>query len=324
MNFYKKIYPVIIAITGIVLISSCTEENGVTDFREQEQRFFDLYVGANYPDVQPQSNGLYYIEHKAGSGSTPGPEDWVLVNHVCYTIPEDIIYESYVENVARDNQFYSEYALYGPYKMKNGSTTEGLQNGLQLMKEGAQATIFFTSDLGYGSKTSGDVSAYTSLKYEIELLEVIGDIDSYEEARINSYMDTILVSEDIQDPVTEAIMYCIIDEANEGDPIANDSVVQIVYKGYLMDGRVFDQNTSDDPLEVTVGEGSVIEGWELGLLKLHEGEKARFVIPYQLAYGEAGEFTDGGYRVVPPYETLLFDIEVISVEAGSGDSSDPD
>ena len=51
------------------------------------------------------------------------------------------------------------------------------------------------------------------------------------------------------------------------------------------------------------------------IVKLHEGEKARFVIPYQLAYGEDGSIdSDSRLRAIPPYETLLFDIEIISVE----------
>ena len=198
--------------------------------------------------------------------------------------------------------------------MQNGSRNEGLKEGLLLMSEGAQATIFFTSDFGFGSAGSGDISPYRPLKYEIELLEVIKDIDAYELARINTYMDTILVSDTIHDPDSDAIMYYIIDEASDGAPVVNDSLVQIAYKGYLMDGRVFDQRTASDPFEMTVGK-DLIAGWDLGLLKLHEGEKARFVIPYQLAYGEEGSIhRESGLRTIPPYETLLFDIEIISIE----------
>jgi FKBP-type peptidyl-prolyl cis-trans isomerase len=315
MDIYKKIYPIVIAIAAIALMAACTETADNQDIGEQEQRFFDLYMAANYPDVQPQSTGIYLLEHKAGTGSTPDSDDWLLVNHVCYTIPEDIIYESYVENVAIDNRFYESIAMYGPYKMQNGSRNEGLTEGLLLMSEGAQATIFFTSDLGFGTTGGGGIIPYQSLKYEIELLEVIKDIDAYELDRINTYMDTILVADTIQDPVSDAIMYVIIDEATDGAPVVNDSLAQIAYKGYLMDGRVFDQRTAADPLEITVGK-DVIAGWDLGILLLHEGEKARFVIPYQLAYGEAGSGDPAsGVRVIPPFETLLFDIEIISIEA---------
>ncbi len=321
----KKIYPFIIVVTGIALIKACQEDTGDQDLREKEQRFFDLYVGANYPDVEPQPNGFYFLEHKAGTGSSPDSDDWLLVNHVNYTIPEDYIYESYVENVVMDNRHLDPdtTALYGPYKMQNGTITDGLRQGILLMSEGAQATIFFTSDLGYGADGTAVVSPFKSLKYEIELLEVIKDIVVYEQDKINAYMDTIPVADTIHDPVTDAIMYYVIDQASDGKPVVIDSLVQIAYKGYLMDGRVFDEATADSPFEFKVGDTEFITGWDLGLLKLHEGEKARFIIPYPMGYGEAGkEDPSSGLTVIPPYETLLFDMEVISVKEDPGDIGD--
>ena len=204
MKFVKKIYPIFIALTVNMLVASCTKDITTQDRRAQEQRFFDLYVAANYPNVEPQPNGLYYLEHKAGTGAVPDEDDWLMVNHVCYIIPEDEVYESYLENVAIDNGLYDSVALYGPYKMQNGEITEGLKEGILKMKEGGQATIFFTSDLGYGSEVSGKINSYQSLKYEIELLEVIKDIDAYEQAKIDSYMDTITNADTIYDPDTES------------------------------------------------------------------------------------------------------------------------
>jgi FKBP-type peptidyl-prolyl cis-trans isomerase len=300
-----------------MFVASCTKNIAEQDKRAQEQRFFDLYVAANYPNVEPKPNGLYYLEHKAGTGASAGEEDWLLVNHVCYTIPEDDIYESYVENVAIDNNLHDSAALYGPYKMMNGTMTEGLKEGIMMMREGGQATIFFTSDLGYGSEVNGSIGAYQSLKYEIELLEVIKDMDAYEQAKIDSYVDTITNADTIYDPDTETFMYYIIDEATEGKSVATDSLIQLAYTGTLADGRIFDEKTAEDPFEFTFGdpEQPLIEGWNLGLPRLKEGEKARFVIPYQLAYGEYGnEDQESGLRTIPPYETLIFNIEVISVE----------
>lgn len=313
-NTYKS--PFLALIAGIMLLSACQEDTTQQDRTEQEQRFFDLYVAKYYPSIQPRANGLYYVENKAGTGISPDSDDWLLVNHVCYKIPGDIVYESYVEAVVRDNRDLDpdNIAITGPYKMQNGTRTAGLTEGFTLMKEGAQATIFFASDLGYGADGTAKISPYQSLKYEVELLEVITDIDAYEEARISSYMDTIQQFDTIQDPGSEAIMYYMIDQTSEGKPVVNDSLLSIAYKGYLLDGRIFDERTIDNPYQLKAGNVEVIKGWELGLLKLKEGEKARFVIPYQLAYKENGrEDRNTGLRTIPPYETLFFDIEILSV-----------
>lgn len=315
---------VLVLIAGLLVLAACQEDTTTQDRTEQEQRFFDLYVSKYYPNIQPRANGLYYFENRAGTGISPDRDDWVLVNHVCYKIPGDIVYESYVEAVVRDNRELDPdtIALTGPYKMQNGTRTAGLTEGLTLMKEGGQATLFFTSELGYGADGSGNIGPYQSLKYEVELLEVIKDIDAYEEARINNYMDSIQQFDTIQDPGSEAIMYYMIDRSSEGKPVVIDSLVSIAYRGYLMDGRVFDERTGENPYVLKAGDVDVIKGWELGLMKLHEGEKARFVIPYQMAYGEEGnKDRNTGLRTIPPYETLLFDIEILSVSEDPNDKN---
>ena len=82
--------------------------------------------------------------------------------------------------------------------------------------------------------------------------------------------------------------------------------------------------TGDNYFEFTVGdynaeEGTAIIGWHLGLDKFKEGEKGRLIIPYPLAYGADGRYTSGKKVAIPPYETLVFDVEVVSVEAGEDD-----
>lgn len=99
--------------------------------------------------------------------------------------------------------------------------------------------------------------------------------------------------------------------------------VYVNYTGALLNGTVFDSSVADvakkagldqpgrpyEPIAVVIGEHSVIPGWEEGLQQLHEGEKARFLIPSALGYGQQG--SPNG--VIPPYATLLFDIEVVKV-----------
>lgn len=328
MKIQYRFLLIVFAITGMFLSRACTEEETKEEDRgAMEQRYLDLYMASNYPEATPRESGLYFMEETPGTGDSPDSDDWVLINHVSYTLPDDYIYESYIENVADDNNLdLNKVGIYGPYKMLNGSRNEGLTEGLSLMKEGGAATLVFHSDLGFGSSGSGPVGTYTSLKYEIELLEVIPDIEAYELDKIASYMDTVAVYDTIQDPATDAILYYIIDLATDEAPVGIDSTIQVGYKGYLTDGRVFDESTEDAPYEFKVGdynaETTPIVGWHLGLEKFKLGEKGRLVIPYQLAYGEE-EKLSGNVRTMPPYETLVFDVEILSVEPGEGDDDDP-
>jgi FKBP-type peptidyl-prolyl cis-trans isomerase len=86
-------------------------------------------------------------------------------------------------------------------------------------------------------------------------------------------------------------------EAQEGD------TVLVNYSGYFEAGGRFDSST----YEVTIGQTSVIQGWHLGLVGMKVGGKRQLTIPPELAYGETGQGD------IPPNATLIFDIELLSV-----------
>ncbi|MGW8314311.1 MAG: FKBP-type peptidyl-prolyl cis-trans isomerase [Bacteroidales bacterium] len=306
------------------MMTACNKDDGTQDKTDQELRFFDLYLASHYPDATLLEDNLYYQEHRVGTGNAPGEEEWMMVNFVGYEIPEDNVYISYLENVVEDNNLDPNgTALYGPYKMLNGSVNEGFTKGVMNMKEGGEATILFPSSLGFGSTGGGVVGSYTSLKYEIELLEVIPDIEAYEQDKINAYMDTVTHFQTIMDEGTGATMYYMIDRATDGQMIETDSAVSLAYTGMLLDGRVFDSKDADNPYDFTMGEESWIVGWNLVMPLLREGEKARLLIPYPIAYGVEGKVNQtSGLRAIPPYETLLFEIEVLSVGAATDDNNE--
>ena len=319
-NRWTLLLLLLVVFSGSVLTRSCEDDSEDTYTQEQEQRYFDIYMASNYPDAVQQASGIYYLENNEGAGRMPGDSSWLLINHVAYTLPDEQVYETYLEHVALDNRIHDAAALYGPYKIRNGTTNEGFTEGLKLMSEGGGATILFTSDLGFGA-SDGRVGSYRSLKYEVQLLEVIDDIIDYEANKLMAYTDTIVGVQMVQDTIDNLIMYYVIDESTDGAPVATDSTIEVAYKGYLMDGRVFDQSsdTTGFIFKVDSEDAGVITGWTLGMKQFKEGEKGRLIIPYQLAYGEFGDFTDGGNVKIPPYETLVFDVDVLSVEADEGD-----
>ena len=86
--------------------------------------------------------------------------------------------------------------------------------------------------------------------------------------------------------------------------------VSVHYKGQLPDGTVFDSSFKrNQPIDFQLGVGQVIPGWDEGIQLLSVGDKARLVVPSDLAYGSAGA---GG--VIPPDATLIFDVELVAVK----------
>lgn len=98
-------------------------------------------------------------------------------------------------------------------------------------------------------------------------------------------------------------------EAGSGEVAKQGSKVRVHYEGKLADGTVFDSSFArKDPIEFTLGIGQVIPGWDEGISLLKVGDKAEFVIPPGLAYGERG-----AGNVIPTNAILVFNVELISV-----------
>lgn len=102
------------------------------------------------------------------------------------------------------------------------------------------------------------------------------------------------------------LQYEVLTEGTGKSPKATDQV-RCHYEGRLINGNVFDSSYQrDEPADF--GLNQVIAGWTEGVQLMKEGAKYRFFIPYVLGYGERGAGSQ-----IPPYSTLVFDVELIKV-----------
>lgn len=109
---------------------------------------------------------------------------------------------------------------------------------------------------------------------------------------------------------TESGLRYKIIQKGDGKQAAKGKTVSVHYKGALENGMEFDSSYKrKQPIDFPLGMGHVIEGWDEGIALLQVGDKARFVIPSHLGYGERGA---GG--VIPPGATLIFDVELMDVK----------
>lgn len=109
---------------------------------------------------------------------------------------------------------------------------------------------------------------------------------------------------------TDSGLYYKILQKGNGAKAQKGKTVSVHYKGMLTDGTEFDSSYKrNEPIQFTLGVGQVISGWDEGIGLLAVGDKARFVIPHQLAYGERG-----AAGVIPPKATLVFDVELKDVK----------
>lgn len=300
-------------VLGILLGAGCDDELNYETYKANEERYFELYMQKNYPDLQPNDSGLYFIGYEEGNGETPDTGDWVLINYLAKLIPSEEVVDTYTEDWAREYGIYDDEVLYGPYKYKLSTAIKGLRLGISMLKEGGEARLIFKSDLGYGETEVGDIGKFQSLLYDVQLVEVIPDPEVREQEQIDAYLAANPGYVTIEDPDSDAVMYYF--EETVGDStvyVEEGHSAEVFYTGQLLDGREFDSNAgSYSGFKVTVGDEDVIKGWDLGLPYFRFGGTGKLLIPHELAYGESGRVTGSMEKhAIPPYEALLFDIEV--------------
>ncbi|MDF2436504.1 MAG: putative FKBP-type peptidyl-prolyl cis-trans isomerase [Bacteroidota bacterium] len=184
-----------------------------------------------------------------------------------------------------------------------GQLFAGLEEGLSLMRKGEKARMIIPSKLAFGEKGNGPIPANADIIFDIELVDVqkvvapvLFDIKGLEAKKTAS-----------------GLTYYEVKRSGSPVKAAAGKTVKVHYSGYLADGTMFDSSVErGEPLEFPLGQAMVIQGWEEGIALMSVGDKLRLVIPYMLAYGEAGR-----PPMIPAKADLTFDVELVDVKDAS-------
>jgi len=104
------------------------------------------------------------------------------------------------------------------------------------------------------------------------------------------------------------LQYRVIHAGNGKTVTSGNDIVTVTYKGWLIDGKVFDQTQPNQQAKFPAGR--LIPGWVEALSLMKEGDEWQLVIPSDLGYGARGAGRD-----IPPNQTLVFDMKLIAVTA---------
>ena len=187
-------------------------------------------------------------------------------------------------------------------------------------------TFILTWSIAYGAEAKGQmIPPYSTIVYEVELLSMRSK-EAYDKEREEqmaeaqaqqgqlkdaekAIRDQYLADNGITVQPTASGLYYVETEKGTGKKAMPGNTVNVHYTGRLLDGTVFDSSVEKGtPYSFRLGVGQVIKGWDEGIAMLNEGGKAILVIPSDLAYRDQ----DGG--TIPPYSTLVFEVELVSVE----------
>jgi FKBP-type peptidyl-prolyl cis-trans isomerase len=144
------------------------EQKGIDD------KLIKDFLSENNIEAENTESGLYYMVTKETSGEKPEAGDTVKVNYIGKLIDGTVFDTSY-EDVAREAGIYNEQRQYNPIEIPigRGRVIRGWDEGIMLLNEGSEATLYIPSGLAYGPRAAGAaIPANSSLIFDVELVEV--------------------------------------------------------------------------------------------------------------------------------------------------------
>jgi peptidylprolyl isomerase len=243
-------------------------------------------VKVKKPKTMKTASGLEYTITEKGNGKMPQVGDKVKV-HYTGKLLNDTVFDS---SVKRGQPF--------EFKLGAGQVIKGWDEAFQLLNVGDKATLKLPANIAYGERAMGLIPANATLIFDVELIDFTEGIRPWD----GKGKDTITTA--------SGLKYILMKENKSGELAAAGTQATVHYSGYFKDGKMFDSSVErGQPFKVKVGKGQVIKGWDEGLALLRKGEKAKLFIPYTLGYGEQG------YGPIPAKADLIFDVEIVDVQA---------
>ncbi len=186
------------------------------------------------------------------------------------------------------------------------------------MKKGDRVNIVISADSFYKYTINAPLPPYIkqgdSLRFYIKVHDIMNEPEfaakEYAKELEQTLEDSITAAKFISSyqriNKTHTGLYYVISKPGAGKQPLAGSKVTVKYRGYLMNGKVFESN--QDGYTFILGSKEVIAGWNEGIKLMREGGRFKFIIPPYLAYGGSGA------DIIPPFTTIIFDIDLISVE----------
>ncbi|MEL6943034.1 MAG: FKBP-type peptidyl-prolyl cis-trans isomerase, partial [Bacteroidota bacterium] len=281
-----------ILLMSVCLLGSCLKENESVGNREQFEIDINLieeYLETNNLTAQSSNSGLHYIIEEEGPGDAPGISDIVVVR-----LKQSLLDGTVINEIVGDSSVTIGIPALLP----------GLQESLLLLKKGGKGTFLMPSYLGLGNAASADIPANSVLIFELELVDIL-TTERILEIDIET-IENYLEENNIEADSTDQGIFYFFEEEGEGENVPSGATVTVKYKGYFLNGTVFDETEGD--ATATFPLSGVIRGWQLGIPLFKKGGKGTIFLPSALAYGPSGNAS------IPPNTVLAFDIEVIEFQ----------
>ncbi len=257
---------------------------------------------SKYPGFKKSDTGLYYKLYKVGKDTVkPKVKYWISMN-----------YRLIVKSKGKDSTFIdSRKSKQGPLRMQiPPSDYKGdIYEGMRMLAAGDSGEFILKADSLF-KKTFRQASrpkyvdSNSMARFSIQMVTV--DSPDALQNKERETLDKFLADNKITTAPTPSGLYYIEQVAGKGIKI--DSGCQVTYnvKISMLDGK---QVYSQDSLKFVYGKRQDMSGFLEGIRMMKKGSQGRLILPSQLAFGERG------YREIPPYTSIIYDVKVLDVKS---------
>lgn len=295
----------ILATGALMVLASCGGDSRFDGYTLAKES------GVHYKFYNKNENGK---KVELGSG--------IYFSYIIATYPKDsVIVDS--KKVSQDGSAYRRFAL-------NASSFKGsFEDGFLMMNEGDSASFIVPAD-SFFLKTMGMTALPPGIKpgdhlkglFSIKEVKTKSEVEENQKkqmadqekmmremaAKENADFEKYLADNKIDTkPTASGLIYIEVKKGKGASPKATD-IVKVHYTGKLLDGKTFDSSVDrGEPIEFPLNQ--VIPGWTEGLQLMAKGGKAKLFIPSSIGYGPRGQ------GPIPPFATLMFDVELLDIKA---------
>ncbi len=280
----------LLVLVSLVVASSCGKflENDIEATNKKNAQEIADYISQKNLQMLSTNSGMRYSIDRVSLGRNA-----VIGDEITFHYTLSLLSGIRVDSTSRLNN--------APAKITLGASNiiAGFLEALSLLKEGEKGTFIMPSILGFGSQSSASIPSNSNLRLDLEIVKLRS-----EDQIIDEYVKATGLT--LTEKTTTGLRFLRTLEAPGGTQLKAGLLATVKYTGFLAaTGKQFDTGQ----INVALGDGAVVKGFEEGLLKMKVGEKATLVFPSSLGYGTSGSST-----TIPPYAPLIFNVEIISAK----------
>lgn len=279
-----------------VSFTSCKDTyiDPTQDFFVKDTAAISAYAKTQGLAVTATDYGVRYVIIQSNpTGKLPQVADELEFNYTISTLNGKTI-----DSAARDTSIFFPYGL--------NAMLLGLEVGFSKVREGEKAIFLMPSYAAFGNEVAvgGELPANTPVRFDVTLKRARS-----EDQQIENFIERNKYT--VVEKQTTGLRVIKTLAAPAGAALIDGQSVTVKYSGRLLRAtKAFDTGTID----VSLGRGNTVAGFEAGLKSLKVGEKGTLIFPSSLGYGSTVKLDGQGNVAIPPYSPLVFDVEIVSAK----------